>query len=167
MTGAVGTCEGLTGPIDRAGRACGDGFGDGVLKHLELQVASLRLLSLSLFIKKTKTATSQGCSVQGTTKLATWQDTHTLNPLTLRSPLTKIKVQQQHNVSTSQNRDQPDPRTVRACNVQGLALETSLLPSPRRGRGLRPLRPSSVQSILGTASAKHRDVSVCPLLSVV
>eukprot|EP00966_Prymnesium_polylepis_P235420 5444845-Prymnesium_polylepis.1 len=37
MTGAAarGTSEGLTGPIDRAGRACGDGL--GVLKHLELQ----------------------------------------------------------------------------------------------------------------------------------
>ena len=29
-----GTSEGLTGPIDRAGRACSDGL--GVLKHLEL-----------------------------------------------------------------------------------------------------------------------------------
>ena len=27
-------CRGLAGPIGRAGRACGDGF--GVLKHLEL-----------------------------------------------------------------------------------------------------------------------------------
>ena len=36
MTGAAeDVCEGLTGPIDRAGRACGDGL--GVLKHLELR----------------------------------------------------------------------------------------------------------------------------------
>ena len=32
--GLRGTCGGLTGPIDRAGRACGDGL--SVLKHLEL-----------------------------------------------------------------------------------------------------------------------------------